>query len=469
MSATLQGGKPITRVHLNHAGASPLPQCVTDRVLQHLQLEQDLGGYAAQDAVAKELEHVYEDVARLIHARSSNEIALVESATVGWTRIFYAMAQQEETRLRKDRKHLHKANQKTRRIILVSEAEYAANVVAVCQWARDHEENDWMVLAIPSSKTSTQVSSGMVDLQVLAQMLSGKYAYRDTTGQPEVLDPTNIAMVCITHVPTNSGIINPVESIGDLIGSFNQQRQQKEGPELSSILYLVDACQSVGQLVVDVQKIQCHGLVATGRKYLRAPRGTGFLYVAQELLNRNIMPSHIDHFGCPVTSVPLTTTYTDGVQLQQESVLPFAPLSSARRFEFWESNVANRLGMGEAVRYAMETGTSHIEHSILQLSVTLRRNLSMMTGIKVHHEESTKCGLVTFYCEFVSSKDLQAAMWEKGFELSVVPATSTPMDSSKTQVPDLLRASLTYFNTNKDLEAFCFTLSTFVDEKNTKA
>lgn len=451
------------RIHLNHAGASPSPERVTDRILQHLQLEHELGGYAAQDAVSLELERVYEDVARLIHARSSTEIALVESATVGWTRAFYAMVQHEESRLRRDRR-LHSNNDNVSKVILVSEAEYAANVVAACQWAREHQENQWMVLAIPSSKTRSESSSGMVDLQIVDSMLSGSYEYKTTDGKSNALDPTNIAMVCITHVPTNSGIVNPVETIGNLIAAHNRRRQQHEGPKAHYIRYLVDACQSVGQLDVNVRKIQCHALVATGRKYLRGPRGTGFLYIAEELLkNDNVMPSQIDHFGCPVLSVPLPTSYQDGVQLQLDSVIHFAPLTTARRFEFWESNIANRLALGEAVRHAMEHGLSQIEHGILQLSVLLRTHLSSIPGVRIHHEESTKCGIVTFQVEDVEPKVLQASMWEKGFELSVVPATSTPMDSSKTHAPDLVRASLTYINTEEEILAFSSALSSCVD------
>ncbi|KAG7342052.1 aminotransferase [Nitzschia inconspicua] len=450
------------RIHLNHAGASPPPQSVTDRVLQHSRLEQELGGYAAQNAVSKDLDQVYEDVANLIHARSSMEIALVESATVGWTKAFYAMVQQVEMRIQREGRKNNGSSSTTSRnpkVILISEAEYAANVVAACQWARDHQENNWIVLAIPSSSTQSGKSTGMLDLNVFEKMLSGNYEYKDTTGKAVVLEPSSIAMVCITHVPTNSGIINPVESIGNLITAYNQRNEQGEGKSTISIRYLVDACQSVGQLDVNVQKIQCHALVATGRKYLRGPRGTGFLYMAKVMLESGIMPTHVDHFGCPVLSVPLPTIYQNGVQLQQDSVLQYAPLSSARRFEFWESNIANRLGLGVAVRYAMERGQSQIEQRILQLSVKLRTNLSLIQGLRIHHEEWTTCGIVTFSCDGFPAKEILNKLWERGFELSVVPTTSTPMDSSATQVPDLVRASLTYINTDEDISTFSAALA----------
>ena len=269
------GEEPHSRrqsVQLNHAGASPSPQRVLDRVYEHLKLEQDDGGYAAQNAVQQsgELEKVYSDVARLIHATTegskanANEIALVESATVGWTRAFYALVQRDEQERKTSFQENDKLPSTNTRVILISEAEYAANVVAACQWAKDHDDH-WMVLGIPSSQ-SENGSTGIVDLNVLESMLEGKFCYKDKSGEDLLLDPTSIALVCITHVPTNSGIVNPVEEIGERISNYNQRRQQQETKEsyLNSIKYLVDACQSVGQMDVNVQKIHCDALVATG-------------------------------------------------------------------------------------------------------------------------------------------------------------------------------------------------------------
>ncbi len=272
-------GRPQS-VQLNHAGASPSPQRVLDRVYEHLKLEQDDGGYAAQNAVqdSGELDRVYSDVARLIHATTeasipseplsskanANEIALVESATVGWTRAFYALVQRDEQERKASFEENGKLPSTTKRVILISEAEYAANVVAACQWAKDYDDC-WMVLGIPSSQ-SENGSTGMVDLNVFDSMLEGTFRYKDKSGEDLRLDPTSIALVCITHVPTNSGIVNPVEEIGERISNYNRRRQEQETKRtyLNSIKYLVDACQSVGQMDVNVQKIKCDALVATG-------------------------------------------------------------------------------------------------------------------------------------------------------------------------------------------------------------
>jgi len=464
---------------LNHAGASPSPQRVLDRVYTHLKLEQDEGGYAAQNAVqdSGELNKVYRDIAKLIHAidtpiekessvaTTTPEIALVESATVGWTRAFYAMVQRDE--------HERKARfevdgnlpSTTTRVILISEAEYAANIVAACQWARDHNDN-WMVLAIPSSNSDNS-STGMVDLKVFDSMLKGTFRYKNKSGVDVCLDPSSIAIVCITHIPTNSGIVNPVEGIGERISSYNkrQKRQKSEGSYLNSIKYLVDACQSVGQMDVNVQKIKCDGLVATGRKYLRGPRGTGFLYISSDILAQDIMPSHIDHYGCPISKIPSASLYQLGTQLHDNSVIEFAPREGAKRFEFWESSISSRLGLGEAVCVAMEKGLTEISREVQHLSALLRNELEeTIPSICIHHTQSTTCGIVTFSCENVDSKTIQATMWKEGFELSMVPATSTPLDSSSTNTPDLVRASVSYTTTEKDIQTFCRSLSLFLQE-----
>jgi len=463
-------------VQLNHAGASPSPQLVLDKVYEHLKLEREIGGYAAQDAVQEsgELNKVYSDVARLIHAKTEtptenqipSEIALVESATVGWTRAFYAMAQRDE----QERKASFEANgslpSNTNRVILISEADYAANVVASCQWARDHDDH-WMVLAIPStSNPDNASSSGIVDLQVFDSMLEGTFRYKDKSGEDVCLDPSSIALVCITHVPTNSGIVNPVEGIGERISAYNQKQKEAGGSYLNSVKYLVDACQSVGQMDVNVKKIKCDALVATGRKYLRGPRGTGFLYVSNNLLAQDIMPSHIDHNGCPISKVPSASQYQLGTQLHDNSVIEFAPRDDAKRFEFWETSISGRLGLGEAVCIAMEKGLSNISRDIQNISSFLLTELEeTVPGIRIHHKESTTCGIVTFSFENVDAKTIQTAMWKEGFELSVVPATSTPLDSSTTNVPDLVRASVSYTTSEKNVSSFCKSLARCLQEK----
>ncbi len=435
--------------HFNHAGASPSPTSVLERVNRHTELEQKIGGYSAAEAVSHEINAIYQNIATLIHADSEHEIAILESATVAWTRAFYAMA---EKQLRDD---------PARNVIIISDAEYAANVVAACQWARTHK---WTVLSIPSSTMLAQdgdevidTSSGMVDPKVLQQMLAGNYDYTTPEdGLMTRLDPTRIALVCITQVPTNSGIVNPVDEIGSQISTHNSQNK-----DLGQLFYLVDACQAVGQLDVNVQDIQCHALVATGRKYLRGPRGTGFLYIASTILD-TLMPSHVDHFGSPVKRVP--PLYQDGFAIQ--NILDYTPRSDARRFEFWESSAAGRLGLGVAIMHALEISLIKIEEDCTALSSQLRRELKLIPNVYIHHAHSSTCGIVTFYSTTVDSQTVKKKMQAACFELSIVPATSTPIDSAKMGIPDLVRASISYTNSRAEISQFTKHLASVLQAEN---
>ena len=480
-------------IHCNHAGASPSPSSVLDTVWKHLQLEQSMGGYMAAEMASGQLQTVYERVGQLLqlhcHTNSAkigssdttttissqdptHDIALVESATVAWTRLFYSMAQYQHEK-RRQQSQQQQPTPHAPLVILVSEAEYAANVVAACQWAKDHHNQQqhpkWTVLALPSTRTDDGGSTGKVNLQILQEMLQGtyQYQYNETT---VTLDPSNIAMICVTHIPTNAGIVNDVEGIGELIANYNN----KDKHDMPSILYLVDACQSIGQRQVNVHQVRCHGLVATGRKFLRGPRGTGFLYVPHQVANQ-LRPHHMDHHGNPIMAVPASSTYSSSkvAPLPVEDLIKICPKPGASRFEFYESNIANKLGLGEAIRYAIEdVGMDTIQSTTTTLAQDLHQRLQTIktNTEKVHVHHAPESGIVTFYVPSVPSKKIKQRLWDTDdaggiqFETSLVPATSTPLDSSQTGVTDMVRVSLTYTNTVKDLDVLCDKLESILQD-----
>lgn len=489
----------VRHIHFNNAGDSPSPPAVTNAIVQHMNLESQVGGYRAAELA--NVDKVYESVARLIGARRDqnnddggtdfvvetynprDEIALVESATVGWTRVFYSMLETKERELLKQKKPVMGTDEKEEVVILVSEAEYAANLVACVKYARDHSTQNsrfrWRVFPIPSSTTKcvggAAVSSGVVDLEVFQSILKGTYVIGDS-GQ-RYLDPTSIIMVCITEIPTNSGIINPVNEIGTMIDEFNFSRQGEEDKlndmKLPQILYLVDACQSAGQINVNVQQMKCHALAATGRKYLRGPRGTGFLYIRHTIANI-LEPSHVDHAAAPVARMPTpangSQVWRHGLEEESEFGLSHTYQPGAARFQFWEANVATRLGLGAAIDVALDLGMYTIEKNCTLLGKTLRERLRAMEGVHVYHESSSACGIVAFFVDDLDAatikERMQSGVDKDGisntehpsccFHLSVVPATSTPLDSSCTGLGDrrLLRASLSYFNTEREIDLF---------------
>jgi cysteine desulfurase/selenocysteine lyase len=411
-----------TVIHLNHAGASPSPSSVIQRVIDHLYLEQRIGGYTAAAAVEKEMDQVYENTARLIGAEPY-EIVLVESATVAWTRLFYSMVEH------------HEREAAGNKVILIGENAYGAQVVAMVKWAEEHD--NWTILVIPSALQADTVSTGILNLNILEKMLQGDY--ETSKGY---LDPTTIALICVTHIPTNSGVANPVQDVGRILREND-----------SSAFYLLDACQSVGQQVVNVKEIGCHGLCATGRKYLRGPRGSGFLFVDGATASI-LLPSHVDHECAPITKVPPTYPANPNV------ILEYQFRDGAKRFGFYESSAAIKLGFGEAVRYALEDAggmaaiAKGIEHNALQM----QKRLEGIDKVLLYYPGTTS-GIVTFQtdrdAELVKEALFAPDRHGNRFDVSVVPATSTPLDSARTKVPNLVRASVSYMTTSREMDMFC--------------
>ncbi|CAM9661893.1 unnamed protein product [Chrysoparadoxa australica] len=366
-------------IHLNNAGASPQPRPVLQRVISHMQSEAELGGYEAADMVAEELRGVYVAAAQLINAKP-NEIALQESASMAWAKLVYGLGAE------------FRAGER----VLVCEAEYGANYVALLQLAK---RSGATIEVIPSD------SNGQVDVGELERMLS----------------QGGVRLCCITHVPTNGGLVNPAASIGKLC-------------QRSGVLYMLDACQSVGQLSVDVQEIGCDALCVTGRKFLRGPRGTGFLYVSSLAMPRFGEPGIVDHSGANWVS-------SSAYELQQD----------AKRYEFWEANIAAQLGLGEAIRYALDVGLENIEDRVKSLGRLAREGLGAIEGVTVHDIGVEMCGIVSFSVQGVEAAEVKRHLRELGITVSTSGPGSTLLDASKRNLPTLVRASPHYFNTEEEV------------------
>ncbi len=231
-----------------------------------------------------------------------------------------------------------------------------------------------------------------------------------------------VALVAITHVPTNGGLVNPVEDVGRLT-------REAEVP------YLLDACQSVGQMPVDVEAIGCDMLSATGRKFLRAPRGTGFLYVRRGALER-MEPAFLDLLGAEWTA-------PDQFQMRAD----------ARRFENWESSHAAQAGLGAAVRYARAWGLESIGARIDELAVHVRAALAGVPRVTLHDQGLRTCGIVTFSHASHDAEAVKDAMRGRGVNVSVSDPSSTLLDATRRALPSLVRVSPHYYNTTDELDS----------------
>lgn len=364
--------------HFNYAGSSLPAKPVLDTVVRHLIFEATIGGYEAAADVKDRLEAVYSSIATLLNA-SPDEIAHVENATRGWDMAVYAIPFQQGDR------------------VLMTSWEYASNLVAILQIQKRFGIE---IEIVPND------AAGQIDLDALERMLQS---------------PT--AAVFITHMPTNGGLLQPAEAIGNLI------RQHQP-----DAWYVLDACQSAGQAPLDVEKIQCDVLSATSRKYLRGPRGAGFVYVRKARIE-GMEPPLLDLHAAELTSA---TEYV---------IRP-----DARRFENWESYIAGRLGMGAAVDYALALGMDTIWARVQQQGDRLRSKLTEIDGVRIHDTGDVRGGIVTFSREGVPSESILAALSLEKINTSLSNIYRTHLDSQLESIGTYIRASAHYITTDEEIE-----------------
>jgi cysteine desulfurase/selenocysteine lyase len=362
--------------HFNNAGASLMPQPVLATITGYLDEESRLGGYETAGAFAAELEAVYGTLATLIGADQS-EIALADSATRAWDLAFTAMRFSEGDR------------------ILTTTSEYASNVIAFLQVA---ERTGAVVEVVPDRST------GEIDVDALDAMIDER-----------------VRLIAVNHMPTNGGLVNPAADVGRVANAFG-------------IPYLLDACQSVGQIPIDVEEIGCDLLSATSRKFLRGPRGAGFLYVSEQMLDR-LDPVVLDLHGA-----------------RWEAPDRYEMRPDARRFELWERSPALMLGLGRAATYAMDIGLEVIWDRVLELGEMLRRGLSDIAGVTVRDIGSVQGAIVTLTVDGHAAEMVKEALHAQGINVSVVTTYSARFDMEVRNLPNLVRASVHYFNTEDEID-----------------
>jgi cysteine desulfurase / selenocysteine lyase len=366
-------------IFFNNAGASLQPRPVVARVIEHLRLEEQIGGYEAADRVTGELTAVYGSVGRLLHC-AADEIALQENATRAWEMAFYSLRFVAGDR------------------IVTSANEYASNYIAFLQVA---QRTGAEIHVVESDQ------AGEVDLEAMGKLLDER-----------------VKLIALTHLPTNGGLVQPAAQVGELA-------------RRAGIPFLLDATQSAGQIDLDVEALGCDMLCATGRKYLRGPRGTGFLYVRRSMLEQMDPP------------------LLDMQAANWISQHKFAVRGDAKRFETWESAAATRLGLGVSLEYALALGLKNIERRVQELGWLLREQLGKVKGVTVQDLGRVRSGIVTFTCEGHTAGKVMQRLGEKGIAVRVSDRTSTLIDMERRGLEELVRASVHYYNTEEEIEQLC--------------
>ncbi len=369
-------------VHLNNAGASLPTRAVLEAMIGHLELEALTGGYEAADLEAPRLDRYADAAAELIGA-SPDEIAFSENATRAWNAVFWALA-------------LGQRWQPGDRVVC-SRAEYASNYLGFLQARR--------LLGIEIVVAPTD-EAGALDIEGLRASIDDR-----------------TRLVALTHVPTHGGLVNPVAEAGVVCRS-------------AGVPYLLDACQSIGQLPVDVEAIGCDALAVPGRKFLRGPRGTGFLYVRRELAEA-VEPIGLDYHSADWTA-------PDRYELR----------AGARRFEQFETSQAAKLGLGVAIDYLLDLGIDAVAERIDMLATGLRARLGALARVELTDTGHVRSGIVTCRVDGADHAELKTILRSRGFNTSVASAPSALLDMGARGLDTLLRASVHYYNTDDELDRF---------------
>jgi len=368
----------FTGHHFNSAGAALLANGTVEAVIDHLRAESLSGGYEAAKHAAPALEAVYARTAELLGARLE-EVALVESATAGWQRAVSAL------RLRPGDR------------VLAARSSYVSSALHLLSVERDHGV---LVELLPNGP------DGAVDLEALEAALRAGPA----------------ALVTAAHVPTSSGLVEPVAAIGALAGAHG-------------VPFLLDATQSLGQLPVDMGVIGCDLLIGTGRKFLRGPRGTGLLAVRRPLLDR-LAPEAPDVRGARWTA---------------ERSWELVP--DAKRFELWEAAHALRLGLGAALTDLGTLGVDTVAHHLATLAASLRERLSALPGVHVTDPPAAGGAIVTFVVDGLDASEVQRQLAYRRVHLIAVPAGHGRWDMDHRGLTKVVRASVHVYNDADDLDA----------------
>ena len=369
----LEGG-----IYLDNAGASLVPRQVLTVIKDHLDLESTVGGYVAQEQQSERLENTYESLSRLLGGKAS-EFALTSNASDSWGRAFYSVPM--------------KAGDN----IVTAYNEYCSNYVAFLHRAK----RDGVEIRVAKPDES--------------------YAL-DTKHLGELVDDKT-KLIAISHVPSSSGQINPVAEVGKIA-------------KAAGVLYLLDACQSIGQLPVNVDSIGCDMLAGTSRKFLRGPRGVGFMYVSPQALCK------LD----PVMMSNQSAIWTASNQMDVRE--------DTRVFEAWERSVAVQLGFGAALDYLHSIDSTAAMERTLELGEYLRQKLEGVEGVTIADPAGPSAAIVTFEMAGRDPLEVKAKLAKQNIAVNVASVVHTRLDLEARGIESLLRASPQYYTLHEEIDRF---------------
>lgn len=372
-----------TRIHLNNAGAALMPGPVLGAVHHHLDLEARIGGYEAADEATDDIRAGYQDLAAVIGARPRN-IAVVANATAGFVQALSSFDLSQHS------------------VIVTSRCDYTSNQIQYLSLRRRLGVEIVHAEDLPEGG----VDPGSVRTAIRSALGKGR-------------EP----LVALSWIPTNSGLVQDAQSVGEICHELG-------------VPFVLDACQAVGQLPIDVRRLHCDYLSTTARKFLRGPRGVGFLYASDDALERGDCPLYVDMRGA---------TWTEDSA--------FTPDPTARRYEGWELPYALALGQFEAARYAQTVGIERASRRAWALAERLRVGLRALPGARVLDRGAARCAIVTVAFDGATSEDLVRWLHGRGINAVTSLREYSRFDFAEKSVDAAIRLSPHYYNTEAEIDA----------------
>ena len=366
------------KIHFNNAGSSLSPQSVTDAVISYLTREQEVGGYEAAEEAKYLLNSFYVKFAELLNCDES-EIAFIENSTRAWELAVHSI------------KWAHGDQ------IITAENEYGSNYLGLLHIAKRKSLD---LITVPCDEF------GVVSLNQLEKSITSK-----------------TKLIALTHIASQRGDIQPATAVGAIAKKNN-------------VIFLLDACQSAGQINLDTKELRCDFLCGSGRKYLRGPRGTGFLFVNNKIL-QSLEPIFLD---------------LHSASWRDSNSYEF--VKTARMFECYERNVAAMIGLSTAVQYLSKLGINAIEERTSHLSSSLIAGLSELQGIRVLEKSHHRSGIITFTKDNIDAKILRDELKKRNISVSVCKQKNSQLDLGTELIGDVTRVSLHYYNTQDEISEF---------------
>jgi len=376
------------RIHLNNAGAALMPQAVLDACKSHLDLEAEIGGYEAADFRSNEVGRVYQNLGKLIGANAEN-IAVVANATAGFIQ------------------SLSSFDLAPGDVIVTTRADYTSYQITFLSLA----ERLGVVV-----KHAEDLPEGSVDPESVRELAR---------------DP-RCRLVHVSWVPTHSGMIQDAALVGEVCEELD-------------VPYVLDACQAVGQIPIDVAQLKCDYLTATGRKFLRGPRGIGFMFASDKALDRGDHPLFVDMRGAT------------WVQPDQYQIAP-----TAMRYEDWEFPYALVLGLGAAAWYALDVGIDVAGARAFSLARRIRESISEMPGARVLDRGREQCAIVTAMFSGHDAREIVNALKDKRINTTASLKWYGLLDFGEKNIDAAIRISPHYYNTEEEVDEALKSIRDFV-------